>query len=79
MSEESTFGGHNYHADYRFKLTSGMKADGSSQLKELTVRSDVREGLIDIIFEIKKDWYITGKKKHFKMVSPWEDGYEPTI
>ena len=74
-----TFAGHNYYADYKFKLTSGMKADGSNQLKEATLRSNEIEGLIDTLFDLKADWYATGKKKHFKMVSPYEDGYEPKL
>ena len=74
-----TFTGHNYYADYMFKLTSGMKADGSNQLKEATLRSNTRDGLIETMFDIEEDWYATGKKRHLKMVSPYEDGYEPKL
>jgi len=61
--EQNTFGGHNYKADYRFKLTSGMKANGENQMKELTVRADEKDGLMEIVFELTEDWYKTGKKK----------------
>jgi len=75
----SSFGGHNYKADFRFKLTSGMKANGENQLKELTVRSDESEGLMEQLLDIQENWYKAGKKRHLKMVSPYEDGHEPTI
>jgi len=75
----TTFTGHNYYADYKFKLTSGMKADGSNQLKEATLRSNEKDGLIDTQFDLLEDWYATGKKRHLKMVSPYEDGHEPKL
>ncbi len=77
--KETTFAGHNYYADYKFTITSGMKADGSNQLKEEKLRSNEREGLIETGFDILEDWYAAGKKRHLKMVSPYEDGHEPKL
>jgi len=74
---ESTFVGHNYNADYKFKITQGQKANGEVQLKEVRVMSDVLEGLIEVSFDVLGTWYKTGKEKHIKVVSPYEDGYEP--
>lgn len=76
---ENTFSGHNYKADYKFKVTQGQKADGSIQLKEARVMSDEVDGLLDTGFEILENWYRIGKGKHMKIVSPYEKGYEPNL
>jgi len=77
QSKEITFAGHNYKADYKFKITQGQKANGEVQLKEARVMSDEIDGLIDISFDVLTDWYKAGKEKHIKVVSPYEDGYDP--
>ena len=82
MSEnlkETKFGGHNYYADYKFTLATGMKADGSNQLKEAKLRSNEKEGLIETMFDLIEDWVAVGKRRHLKMVNPYEDGYEPKL
>ena len=75
--KESTFVGHNYKADYKFKITQGQKANGEIQLKEVRVMGDELEGLIEVSFDVLIGCYKTGKEKHLKMVSPYEDGHEP--
>lgn len=77
--KETTFAGHNYKADYKYKVTSGQKANGENQLKEVRVEGDEWEPLIGIIFDIGITWYKVGKGKHLKMVSPFEKGHEPEI
>lgn len=76
-AKETTFAGHNYKADYKFKITQGQKANGEVQLKESRVMSDEIDGLIEVSFNVLTDWYHAGKEKHIKVVSPYEDGYEP--
>ncbi len=77
MNNESTFVGHNYHADYKYKVTTGQKANGEIQVKEIRVEGDEWEPLLEINFNILVDSYNMGKEKHLKMVSPFESGYEP--
>ncbi len=76
---ENTFSGHNYKADYKFKVTQGQKADGAIQLKEARVMSDEVEGLLDTSFEILENWWKIGKRKNLKIVSPYEKGHEPNV
>ena len=78
-NESSTFAGHNYKADYKYKVTMGQKADGSVQLKEIRVQGDEWEPLVGLTFDILGNTYATGKKKHLKMVSPYENGHEPEL
>ena len=77
QGKETTFMGHNYKADYKFKITQGQKANGEVQLKEARVMSDEIEGLIEVSFSVLVDWYKAGKEKHIKVVSPYEDDHEP--
>ncbi len=76
---EKTIAVHNYKADYQHKITTGQKANGELQLKELRTYGDEIEGLMDINLDEIKKWYSYCKKRHFKAVSPYEDGYEPSI
>jgi len=77
LQNETTFTGHNYKADYKYKVTSGQKANGEIQMKEIRVEGDEWEPLLEINFNILTDSYKMGKEKHLKMVSPYESGYEP--
>lgn len=79
MSEnkDSTFAGHNYKADYKYKVTTGQKADGAIQTKEVRVQGDEYEPLISINLDIIRDTYAMGKERKMKMVSPYEKGFEP--
>jgi hypothetical protein len=78
-NDTNTFSGHNYKADYKYKLTTGQKADGSLQLKEERIEGDEWEPLLEITFSIMADWYAMGKRKHLKMVSPYEQDHEPEV
>jgi len=73
----STFAGHNYKADYKYKVTTGQKADGAVQTKEVRVQGDEYEPLITINVDIIEKTYAILKEKHMKRVSPYEAGHEP--
>ena len=75
---ESTFVGHNYKADYKFKITQRQKANGEIQLEEARVMSDEIEGLLEVSFDLLVDWYNLGKSKNIRVVSPYEKGSEPS-
>lgn len=79
MSEEitKTFTGHNFKADYRYKVSQKQKANGEIQLGEVGVRSDELETLFQISFDIVEKWYKAGKQKGIMVVSPYEKGREP--
>lgn len=77
--KESIFAGHNYKADYKYKIITGQKADGSSQLKEERMEGDEWEPLLGIGLKILEDWYALYKSKHIKVVSPYEKGFDPTV
>lgn len=76
-NKDSTFAGHNYKAEYKFKSTIGMKANGEVQIKEVKTSGDEAEQVVEVSFDIFINTYKTGKSKHLKMVSPFEKGYEP--
>ena len=76
-SETSTFAGHNYKADYKYKVTTGQKADGALQTKEVRVQGEEYEPRITINVDIIMDTYRIGKEKGLKMVSPYEKDHEP--
>ena len=71
LNNETTFSGHNYKADYKYKVTTGLKANGEE--------GDDWEPLLEINFSILLDSYEMGKKKHLKMVSPYEKDHEPEV
>ncbi len=73
----STFTGHNFKSDYKFKVTQRQKANGEIQLEELSVRADEKEVVLETAFELLKKWYILGREKNIRLVSPYEKGYEP--
>ena len=77
--KNNTFAGHNYKADYKYKVTTGEKADGAIQIKEVRVQGDEYEPLITINLDIIMDTYKIGKEKGLKMVSPYEKGHDPTL
>jgi hypothetical protein len=79
LTNENTFVGHNYKADYKYKVTSGQKANGEIQMKEIRVEGDEWEPLLEINFSILLDSYAMGKRKHLKRVSPYQSGHEPEI
>jgi hypothetical protein len=79
LNNETTFSGHNYKADYKYKVTTGLKANGEVQIKEIRSEGDDWEPLLEINFSILLDSYEMGKKKHLKMVSPYENDHEPEI
>ena len=59
----STYAGHNYKADYKFKTTIAQKANGQLQIKEVSVRADECETLPITALDIFIDTYKTGKTK----------------
>ena len=71
------FAGHNYKADYKYKVTTGEKADGAIQIKEVRVQGDEYEPLITINLDIIKDTYALAKSRGMKVVSPYEKDHEP--
>ena len=75
--QTKTFAGHNYKADYKFKITTGQKADGSIQLKEQRIEGDEWEPLLEIGLKQLKDWYKLYKSQGIKVVSPYEKDHEP--
>lgn len=75
--KNSTFAGHNYKADYKYKVTTGQKADGALQIKEVRVQGDEWEPLITINLDIIKDTYAMAKERKMKAVSPYEKDHEP--
>jgi hypothetical protein len=79
LTNETTFAGHNYKADYKYKVTTGQKANGEIQMKEIRVEGDEWESLLEINFSILVDSYMMGKEKHLKMVSPFVSGHEPEV
>lgn len=81
MSGENNtqFAGHNYKADYKYKVTTGEKADGSIQIKEVKVQGDEYEALISINLDIIRDTYAMAKSRKMKVVSPYEAGHEPAV
>ena len=79
LTNETTFSGHNYNADYKYKVTTGLKANGEVQIKEIRSEGDDWEPLLEINFSILLDSYEMGKRKHLKMVSPYENGHEPEV
>jgi hypothetical protein len=79
LTNETTFAGHNYKADYKYKVTTGQKANGEIQMKEIRVEGDEWEPLLDINFNILIDSYMIGKQKNLKMVSPFISGHEPEV
>ncbi len=81
MSGENNtqFAGHNYKADYKYKVTTGEKADGAIQIKEVRVQGDEYEALISINLDIIRDTYAMAKSRGMKVVSPYEAGHEPTV
>jgi len=79
LTNENTFVGHNYKADYKYKVTTGQKANGEIQMKEVRCEGDEWEPLLEISFSILLDSYKMGKEKHLKMVTPYENGHEPEV
>jgi len=79
LTNETTFAGHNYKADYKYKVTTGQKANGEIQTKEIRVEGDEWEPLLEISFNILIDAYTMGKQKNLKMVSPFVSGHEPNV
>lgn len=77
MSNEQQFAGHNYKADYKYKVTTGEKANGEIQIKEVRVQGDEYEALISINLDIIRDTYAMAKERKMKVVSPYEKGHEP--
>ena len=79
MSENKdiTFAGHNYKADYKFKITTGQKADGAIQTKEVKTQGDEYEPLIALNLDMHRDTYAMGKERGYNMVSPYVKGREP--
>ena len=75
--KETQFAGHNYKADYKYKVTTGEKADGAIQIKEVRVQGDEYEALIGINLDIIRDVYAMAKERGMKVVSPYEKGHEP--
>ena len=71
LTNETTFSGHNYKADYKYKVTTGLKANGEVQIKEIRSEGDDWEPLLEINFSILLDSYEMGKRKHLKMVTPY--------
>mgnify|MGYP001181888478 FL=1 len=79
LNNETTFSGHNYKADYKYKVTTGLKANGEVQIKEIRSEGEDWEPLLEINFSILLDSYEMGKRKHLKMVSPYEKDHEPEV
>ena len=52
LNNETTFSGHNYKADYKYKVTTGLKANGEVQIKEIRSEGDDWEPLLEINFSI---------------------------
>jgi len=77
MSEEKKFVGNNFYLDYIFSLTQRQKANGEIQVEEIKVRGNEKDTVLEATFDILAKWYIIGKKKNIRVLSPYESGHEP--
>ena len=81
MSENKpmNFGGHNYYADYKYKVKVRQKANGELQIEEIGVSSDEVGGLILTELTLVEDTYKFGREKGLNMLSPYIKGKEPNV
>ena len=69
--KESTFYTQNHKAEYKNKITVAEKANGEVQIKEVSTRSDILEGLPETVIKAFIDTYDTGIANKLRMVSPY--------
>ena len=69
--KETTFYTQNHKAEYKNKITVAEKANGEVQIKEVSTRSDVLEGLPEIAIKAFIDTYNTGITNGLRMVNPY--------
>lgn len=77
MENEKTTIEYNRKSDFQKKYTAGQKANGETVLKEITLRSDIKEGLMEEVIEGLILYDKLCKKSHIRNVSMYEAGFEP--
>lgn len=79
MDKEKTVVEYNNKSDFQKKYTYGQKANGELQLKEVTLRSDIAEGLLDEGLDSIENFFKMCRKRGLKVVSPYVIGREPDV